>query len=66
MPKRINKWLYEIVLQSYYPGAGWSDECGCSDWAEARTHRKEYRENCPGLPIRIINRREPNPEYQAA
>ena len=63
---RVNKYLYEIIVQSHCAGQGWSDECGASDWKEAKADARSYRENCPGLPIRIIKRRVSNPAYKGA
>lgn len=62
MAKRINKYLYEINVQGKY-SSGWEDVTGARNWSEARKHKREYRENEPGIPFRIIQRRVPNHEH---
>ncbi len=63
---RIPKYRVEIIVQGYYPGAGWSDETGATDSADAKIQLKTYRENCPGTAFRVVRRREANPNYKAA
>lgn len=58
------KYLYEHVVQSNYGyGHGWEDVCAEADADEARVRYREYRENEPQYPHRVIERRMPNPEY---
>ena len=61
---KINKWLYLWIVQGYY-GAhyGWEDVYTGETWADAHDRLKEYRENETMYPHRLIERREPNPEY---
>lgn len=62
--KRINKYVYLWVVQGKYPGPyGWEDETAEESCREARARLKEYRQNMPEYPHRLIRRREPNPEY---
>ena len=57
--KKKNKYTYLIVTQGWY-GYGWEDETAETDYKEARTRLKEYRENMPKYPHRNIRRRELN------
>lgn len=59
------KFVYLWVLQGNYGyGHGWEDLTAEETHKEIRERRKEYRENEAGTPLRVIHRREPNPEYQ--
>lgn len=50
----------EYVVQGRYPGAhGWEDVTAEDSRSEARQRLKEYRENCPEYPHRLITRRVP-------
>lgn len=60
--KRVNKWRYLWIVQSHY-GNQWDDETAEENYKEARQRVKEYRDNCDA-PIRLIHRRELNPDYQ--
>ena len=61
--KKPNKYLYLYVLQSNYGyGHGWEDIAASESFKEMRVNRKEYRENMPEYPYRIIQRRELNQE----
>jgi len=64
--KRINKYSYLRVLQGSY-SHGWEDLCAAENTVagrkEIRDNLKDYRKNEGGR-YRIINRREPNPEYK--
>lgn len=64
-----NKYIYTTVLQGNY-GYGWDDICECdsNDAKEVKALRvnlREYRENEPNYPHRIIKRRTLNPDYHA-
>ena len=60
--KRINKYLYLWIVQGFY-SYGWEDLCASEKYSEARSDLRAHRENEP-YPMRLIHRREPNPEYQ--
>lgn len=60
---RINKYLYIWVLQGKYQPYGWEDLTAENTYTEIRKRRREYRENDPGVSLRIVRRREPNPEW---
>lgn len=59
---RVNKWLYEIIVQEW-TGYEWEDACAESSLKDARATKKDYQRN--GFQARIINRRTPNPDYVA-
>jgi len=64
MEKRVNKYIYYVVLQANY-GYGWDDltyyDTAAPGWMkELKSDRRAYRENCAGLPLRTIRRRELN------
>lgn len=46
----------EYIIQGHY-GQGWEDETIESTYKEAKARVKEYRENMPEYPHRIIKRR---------
>jgi hypothetical protein len=52
-----NKYRYEYVIQGRYSGA-WEDETAEEARPEALTRLREYRENMPEYPHRLIRRRE--------
>jgi hypothetical protein len=55
----INGYTYLWVVQGNYGyGDGWEDLTAEEDKAEAGARLREYRENEPGTPHRIIRRRE--------
>jgi hypothetical protein len=57
----MNKYSYIKVLQANYGyGHGWEDVCAEESHKEAQARLKEYRENMPEYPYRIISRRELN------
>jgi hypothetical protein len=46
-------------LHVLYPGPhGWEHELTEDSFREIRQRRKEYRENCPQYPTRIVCKRE--------
>lgn len=51
------KYLYLWVVQGSY-GCGWEDVNTEENWKEARRSIREYRENEPQYPHRVIRRRE--------
>jgi hypothetical protein len=62
----VNKYLYLYVLQGDYGyGHGFEDLSASESWREVRDDLKAYREN-EGGNYRIIQRREPNPNYGGA
>lgn len=61
--KRTPKYLYNVwTVQGWYSSYGWED-ISAGTFREAREDIKAYRQNEPGA-YRLINRREPNPDYQ--
>jgi len=52
------KFDYLHIVQGYY-GQGWEDETAEENAAQAWQRLKEYRENMPEYPHRVIQRREP-------
>jgi len=54
------KWLTEYIVQGYYQGHGWEDETAEDNRKDARQRLKEYRENQPQYPHRMIARRVRN------
>lgn len=60
MTIKRNKFTYLHVVQGYY-GFGWEDVTASEHSREARANLREYRENCPEYPHRVIQRRERNP-----
>uniref|UniRef100_A0AAU8GE50 Uncharacterized protein n=1 Tax=Salmonella phage vB_SEnST11_KE22 TaxID=3161173 RepID=A0AAU8GE50_9CAUD len=59
-PPRVNKWIYEIIVQEMTCN-GWEDSCCESSIKDARATKKDYISN--GVNARIINRRTLNPDY---
>jgi len=53
---RENKYEYLKVVQGYY-GCGWEDVTAETDPREARARLREYRDNEPEYPHRLISRR---------
>ncbi len=39
-------------------GQGWEYEIAEFSFSEARARRREYRENCPQYPLKIVRKRE--------
>lgn len=60
----INKYLYMWIVQGYYAPYGWEDLTQSESHKETRARLREYRENEPQYPHRMIQRREPNPEWE--
>ncbi len=54
--KTRDRWDIET---NYGYGDGWEVECSEYDWHMAKTNYRLYRENCPGLAVRMKKRREP-------
>jgi len=61
---QINKYLYLWVIQGHYGVYGWEDLTAAESIKEARGYLRDYRQNEPQYPHRMIQRREANPEYQ--
>lgn len=59
---RVNKWLYEIIVQERTCN-GWEDSCAESTMKDAKDTCRDYTNN--GVPARIIHRRTLNPDYIA-
>ena len=58
---KVNKYLYNRIIQGYYAGY-WEDVEYPTDKANEKYLLKEYR--LMGYPVRCITRRELNPLYQ--
>ena len=64
---RVNRYLYLWIVQGRYPGPhGWEDVTAEESYREARIRLREYHENEPQYPHRLIQRRDPNPNYEDA
>ena len=63
--RKANKYTYLWVVQGYY-SMGWEDVCASEVRSEARTHLREYRENCPEYAHRLIHRRERNEQSEVS
>ncbi len=59
----MNKYIYLHVVQGQWC-FGWEDESASEDAREAHRDLRDYRENQPEVSHRMIERREPNPEYR--
>ncbi len=60
----MNKYSYLYVLQGNYGyGHGWEDLTAEESRKEIRDRRREYVENEPGTPLRVIRRRERNEAF---
>lgn len=57
----IRKTEDEYTLQGNY-GYGYEDLTSADTWEEIKGYRKDYRENEPGTPLKIICRRIPKEE----
>lgn len=64
MKKRVNKYIYEIIVQGKYE-CGWEDVTAAPSQKQARSFYKDYRKAEPHIPHRIVNRRTKNPDYHA-
>jgi hypothetical protein len=60
----MNKYLYLHIVQGLYGHHGWEDLTASENFREARDNLRDYNENEPQYPHRLIKRREPNPEYK--
>ena len=58
----IRKTTDEYEVQQYFPQYGWEMVTTETTFAEARERRREYRENQPEYPVRIIKKCIPRPE----
>lgn len=56
--ERKTRDVYELQADHGY-GHGWECETAETTRTEIRTRLREYRENCPGLPLRVVTKREP-------
>jgi hypothetical protein len=59
MPRVAKTQLLYIVQSNYGYGHGWEDSTAETVYSEGRARLREYRENEPGVPHRLIQRREP-------
>ena len=59
MSKYVRKTHDEYDIEGLFCGE-WSVECSETSWADAKRTLREYRENCPGTPFRIVHHRVPN------
>ena len=64
--KRVNKYIYEWVIQGRYGYHGWEDLSAYGTRSLARVDLRLYRENEREYPHRLIFRRSPNPELKTA
>lgn len=55
--KRKTRDIY-IIQQYTGPQYGWEDLCEEDEWREAYWRKKEYQENQPEYPVRIVKKRE--------
>lgn len=56
--RKPTKWITLHVIQGYYAASyGWEDICQSEAASEARQTLREYRENMPNYPHRVIRRR---------
>lgn len=62
--KYQRKTIDTYQLHVHY-GQGWEHEVTEYTFREARERRKEYRENCPQYPVKIVAKREPVEERAA-
>lgn len=58
--KTVDTWQLHVNY-----GQGWEHEITESTSREARERRREYRENCPQYPTRIVYRRERKENHEA-
>ena len=54
--KRKTRDIYKIMV---HYGQGWEHDCTEFTMREARARVREYRENCPEYPVKIVTGREP-------
>jgi hypothetical protein len=47
-------------------GGGWEYEVGEFTSFYARKRKKEYQQNCPEYPVKIVKKREPKSNYDAS
>ena len=45
-------------LHVWYGAHGWEHELTEYSWREALDRRREYRDNCPQYPVRVVRKRE--------
>ena len=55
-PKRVRKTKDEYQLHVCY-GQGYEHEVTEDTWKEIKLRAKEYRENCPQYPCKIVKKR---------
>lgn len=60
--RKNNKYIYGWKFYFDY-GYGWEYEVFEDTKEGMRQTRKDYRENCPEYPMKIVRGREPNPDY---
>lgn len=65
MYQRKTRDEYQIHVK-YGSLHGWEHEITEDTFQEARERRKEYRENCPEYPVRIVKKRVPLAEREAS
>ena len=60
-----NKYKYWFVVQGYYGAThGWEDVSMLDTYHEAKMMRRDYDDNEPQYPHRIVTRREYGPDRQ--
>lgn len=62
---KVPRYTYNnfYVQGNYGYGHGWEDLCGEDSRIKGYKRLREYRKNELGVPFRLIQRREPNPEW---
>ena len=56
--KRKTRDVWELRV-NYGFGHGWETECSEPTRAQGIQRRREYRENCPEYPVKLVKVREP-------
>ena len=54
---RERKTYDEYQIHQHFPGSGWEEVCAETTRKEAQERRKEYRENQPEYPVKIVKKR---------
>ena len=55
---RKTKDIFQLWVK-YGDTYGWEHELDEYTWAEITTRKREYQENCPQYPVKIVRKREP-------
>ena len=57
--KTVDVWRFYVDY-----GQGWEHELDEYTWAEAKKRKREYAENCPQYPTKIVKGREKKEEEE--